>query len=87
MDFLAWIESAALSTWIRESGSLWSYPTVLFLHTLGLGLVVGPAIVGSIAGAVDLATALAILSLLGVPMTVLALIAQRVAPAPVAPAL
>lgn len=41
MAFLAWIERTGLSTWVRESGSIWSYPTVLFLHTVGLGLVVG----------------------------------------------
>ena len=35
------IEETGLSTWLRESPSVWAFPTVLALHTLGLGLVVG----------------------------------------------
>lgn len=41
MEFLASIENSALSVWVRESGSLWAYPSMLFLHTVGLGIVVG----------------------------------------------
>lgn len=41
MEFLAWLESNALSTWVRESPSIWAYPTVLTLHTIGLGILVG----------------------------------------------
>lgn len=41
MEWLVWIESWSLSVWVRESGSLWSYPTVLFLHTVGLAFAVG----------------------------------------------
>lgn len=41
MDILIAIEGSALATWVRESGSLWAYPTVLFVHTLGLSLLVG----------------------------------------------
>jgi hypothetical protein len=26
---------------VRESGSIWSYPTIIFLHSLGLAFVVG----------------------------------------------
>jgi hypothetical protein len=40
-DFYYWIESLAFSSWLRESGSLWSYPIVLTLHTIGLGVLVG----------------------------------------------
>jgi hypothetical protein len=40
-EFLSSIESTEFSTWIRESGSLWSYPIVLTLHTIGLGILVG----------------------------------------------
>ena len=39
--FFATIEATAFSTWIRESNSIWAYPTVLTLHTIGLGLLVG----------------------------------------------
>lgn len=41
MDFLMRVEATGLSTWLRESPSIWAFPTVLTLHTLGLGLVVG----------------------------------------------
>ena len=30
---LPWLEATALATWVRESPSLWAYPTVLTLHT------------------------------------------------------
>jgi hypothetical protein len=35
------IQAGSVSTWVRESGSLWAYPTVLFLHTVGMAIVVG----------------------------------------------
>jgi hypothetical protein len=41
MSFLASIENTALATWVRESGSLLAYPAILFLHTVGLGFLVG----------------------------------------------
>ncbi|MEP6962401.1 MAG: hypothetical protein ABI995_09985 [Acidobacteriota bacterium] len=41
MDFLHSIEQLRFSTWIREGGDLYGYALVLFLHTIGLALVVG----------------------------------------------
>jgi hypothetical protein len=41
MDALSSLEATAFSTWLRESPSIWAYPTVLTLHTLGLGVLVG----------------------------------------------
>ena len=38
---MAWLEGTALATWMRESPSIWAYPTLLTLHTVGLGIVVG----------------------------------------------
>ena len=38
---LAQLEQSGLATWIRESGVLYGYPLILFLHTLGLGVLVG----------------------------------------------
>jgi len=38
---MAWLEATALATWTRESPSIWAYPTILTLHTVGLGIVVG----------------------------------------------
>ena len=39
--FLQLLEQTALATFIRESSSLLAFPTVLFLHTLGLSILVG----------------------------------------------
>lgn len=36
-----WIETSALSTWLKESPSLWAFPFVLILHTWGLAFLVG----------------------------------------------
>lgn len=41
MAFLSWLEDSALGTWVRESSSLWAYPSILFMHTVGLGFLVG----------------------------------------------
>src|SRR5262245_6319051 len=41
MDFILRLQHTAAMDWFRESGSLWGYPAVLFLHTLGLGTVAG----------------------------------------------
>ena len=38
---LAQLEQSGLATWIRESGVLYGYPLILFLHTLALSTVVG----------------------------------------------
>lgn len=40
-DFFATIENLPFSTWLRESNSIWAYPTMLTLHTVGLALLVG----------------------------------------------
>jgi hypothetical protein len=36
-----WLENTAIGVWTRESPSIWAYPTVLTLHTVGLGMLVG----------------------------------------------
>jgi hypothetical protein len=41
--WFVWIEGLGFSTWVRESGSLLAFPTLLFLHTLGIALVAGGA--------------------------------------------
>jgi len=41
MDLLTAIEASPLATFLRESTSVWAYPTVLMLHTVGLALLVG----------------------------------------------
>jgi hypothetical protein len=41
MDVLSSLESSGFSTWLRESNSIWGYPLVLTMHTVGLALLVG----------------------------------------------
>ena len=41
MDFLVQMENTSLSVWIRESTSLFAFPGILLLHTVGMALVVG----------------------------------------------
>ena len=39
--FFAWLESSAFSVWMVESPSIFAFPFILALHTVGLGLVAG----------------------------------------------
>ena len=48
MDFIQVVEQSSLMVWMREGGSLWGYPAILFAHTLGLGTLAG------VIGVVDL---------------------------------
>ena|ERR1051326_8950165 len=48
MDLMTQLENSGFSTWVRESNSLLAYPLVLFLHTVGMGLLAG------VSGLVDL---------------------------------
>jgi hypothetical protein len=41
MAVLNWLEGSGISTWVREGESIWAFPTILTLHTFGLGLLVG----------------------------------------------
>jgi hypothetical protein len=38
---LAYIETSALSDWVRGSDSVFAFPTILTLHTLGMGFLAG----------------------------------------------
>lgn len=40
---LEWLESLGIAVWLRESPSVWSFPTILTLHTTGLAVLVGAA--------------------------------------------
>ena len=48
MGVLSSIENLSFFVWVRESTSVWGYPTILFMHTIGMALVAG------ISGAIDL---------------------------------
>ena len=39
--FLIWLESTAFSTWMREDPSIFAFPAVLSIHTIGMVLIVG----------------------------------------------
>jgi hypothetical protein len=45
-ELLNSIEHSGFPTWVRESPSVFAFPTVLLLHTIGMGVVVG--IIGGI---------------------------------------
>ena len=42
-SFFEWLQGLQFSTWIAESESIWGFPFVLFLHSLGMGLSGGAA--------------------------------------------
>src|SRR4051812_6481553 len=45
MDFLVRLEQSGICTWIRESSSVWAYPTFIFFHSLGMSFLVGTSMV------------------------------------------
>ena len=46
MQFLQqWSETNGFLIWLRESPSIWAYPTVFFLHTIGLVFTAGASII------------------------------------------
>ena len=40
-ELLVGLHDSALATWVRESSSLWAYPTIITMHTFGLAVLVG----------------------------------------------
>jgi len=40
-----WTETNAFLIWLRESPSIWAYPAVFFLHTIGLVFTAGASVV------------------------------------------
>jgi hypothetical protein len=43
-SFLAFIENGALSTFIRETPTIFVFPAILTLHTIGMGVLAGGSI-------------------------------------------
>ena len=41
---LSALDQSAFSTWLLSSNSIWAYPTVLTLHTVGMMVLVGSAL-------------------------------------------
>jgi len=40
-SLFVWLESSSFSVWVRESNSVFAFPAILSLHTIGMGLVAG----------------------------------------------
>jgi len=40
-EFLGFLENSELSQWVREAQTIWAFPTILVLHTIGMGIVAG----------------------------------------------
>jgi uncharacterized membrane protein len=40
-SWLLWLESTAFSIWMRESSSLFAFPGILAVHTIGLAFIAG----------------------------------------------
>ena len=41
MNFLNTLEQMPFSIWVRESSSIWAFPTFLVVHTIGMSVVAG----------------------------------------------
>ena len=45
MSFLEWLQGLSFSVWVSESDTVWGYPAILTLHTIGFGILVGANVV------------------------------------------
>ena len=45
MAFFARLQNSAFTEWFLGSPSIWAYPTVLTLHTIGMAILVGASVV------------------------------------------
>ena len=41
MPILEWLQATSFGVWVRESRSIWAYPSILTAHTIGLAVLVG----------------------------------------------
>jgi hypothetical protein len=41
MHFLEFLENLAFSQWVKNAPTIWAFPTILVLHTIGMGVVAG----------------------------------------------
>lgn len=40
-SLFVWVETSSFSVWVRESSSVFAFPAILSVHTVGMGLVAG----------------------------------------------
>lgn len=45
MEILSRLEQLPFFMWVLQSGSIWAYPTILTVHTIGMGILAGIAAV------------------------------------------
>ena len=41
--FLEFLENLSFSMWVKDAPTIWAFPTILVLHTIGMGIVAGGA--------------------------------------------
>lgn len=41
-EFLQQLQDSSFGVWVSAAPTLWAYPTILMLHTVGLAMIVGP---------------------------------------------
>jgi len=41
MKFLVYLEQTDFSQWVRDAPTVWAFPTILILHTLGMAIMAG----------------------------------------------
>ena len=44
-SYFEWLQALPVSMWISGSDSIWSFPMILFMHSIGMGASVGSAFV------------------------------------------
>jgi hypothetical protein len=40
-DFLVFLENMKFSQWVKDAPTIWAFPTILIVHTLGMSIVAG----------------------------------------------
>ena len=40
-SFFEWLQELSIANWIATDESIWSFPTILFFHSVGMGLTAG----------------------------------------------
>ena len=40
-ELLVSLEQSGLGSWVRDAPTIWAFPTILVLHTIGMGIVAG----------------------------------------------
>ena len=40
-EFSSFLESLAISQWVKDGTTIWAFPMILFVHTLGMAIVAG----------------------------------------------